>query len=129
MRLWTFKLAGMFRNTIILCSITVIVCRVRHSSSTRRDNEDTNSSSNTMSDSRLLARLQSDILSSLGMTELPNANRQRLAPEYARQLARQQAVADGLEEAEHFMERSSSLLLIANKGRFVAVILMYILTV
>lgn len=119
--LYSFALKWVF-----LCSIATINCRVasnrgnvngrriRHHGSAQR-----NTPNSDMGD-RELARLQADILNNLGMSEPPSNSNHLPVPEYARQLAVQEAAASNNQHEQthedHFMESSANLLLIARKG-------------
>lgn len=113
-------IANALHYLLLVSLITVVCCRnspqtgsnqrIRHSSGQEEDTD-----SNVFSDSNILARLQTDILNNLGMSELPTPTNQLPVPDYARQLALEEASSDQPET--HFMEKSSHLLLIAKKGK------------
>ena len=105
--------AESLRYALIVSVIHMVSSRrIRHGLSSHSKD-----ASNAFSDSNVLARLQSDILSNLGMRDIP-ASGQIPVPDYARQLALEQAAASNQppEGEEHFMEGSTKLLLIAQKG-------------
>lgn len=113
---------------IIMCS--TVLCQTNPITSLLNNNRATatrnTASRDILHDSTLLARVQSDILSSLGMSDPPNISAQETIPDYARQLALQQVVSNtdstseedsGSHDEAHFMAENSNLLLVAQKGK------------
>ena len=97
---WTVK-------TILLLSHIALVYgnRVRHT--------ETDSDPNNLSDNELLSRVQSEILSNLGLNEAPRIS--SVIPEEARQVLIQDAELEE-DQDKHFMEDQSNVLLLARKG-------------
>lgn len=76
---------------------------------------------NILQDSQIISRLQGEILSNLGMSEVPTASADDI-PEQAREVLIQEAEAQTrqtgrTDDGAHFMAENSNVLLIANKGR------------